>query len=535
MRDSNQPESAPLRQEHADNSSLSVEPEAGKPHLVPCPFCSEQIQPTARKCRHCGEWMQQVPGPAAKLRAWSAVTLHPQASKPVVIYASGLFAAFFMPWVQLFGFGMSGYNLGQLGSYGNYSWIIPLLAGATILVSLLGANNRVLGAISGIVPLGALLYGVLRLSSGGGAQVTRGVLEIAQHVLSIGAYLTIIFSVALITAAFRQGSAIVVGMIALFMYSALHIAPSRTSSGTILSRSTPARDDTASKLQRGGIAFNEGNSLYRAQDYRAAAAKYEEALAADRSIGSRGAYFLLGNSYDNMSQRSRRGDAADSMLLTKAVDNYNKAAELDQDPKHRQLALQYLVAAYGTNKLNEPTKAGALLQKMIREDPSDLGNYFQLAQLYENSGAYDAAEQVLTRAKDAKPSDPRVYTTLAGYYNRRQQFGKTIDTLEQRTAKEPNNPELYYTISTLYWHKVSRDALLSDAEKKSFVAKGIQAVDHALQIKPDFAEALIYKGLLLRLQANLENDLGKQQVLLKEADRLRDKAQQLKNLSGLTR
>jgi hypothetical protein len=45
------------------------------------------------------------------------------------------------------------------------------------------------------------------------------------------------------------------------------------------------------------------------------------------------------------------------------------------------------------------------------------------------------------------------------------------------------------------------------------------AVDHALQLKPDYVEAIVYKGLLLRLQANLEKDPAKQQQLLKDATR----------------
>ena len=123
-------------------------------------------------------------------------------STPVLICAFGILAAFFMPWVQIMGAGMSGYNLGQLGSYGNYAWLIPILAGGTILLSFAGINNRGAGAFTGIVPLGALAYGLLRLSSEGGADATNGVFQVAEHVLSIGVYLTIIFSVAIIIAAF---------------------------------------------------------------------------------------------------------------------------------------------------------------------------------------------------------------------------------------------------------------------------------------------------------------------------------------------
>ncbi len=135
------------------------------------------------------------------------MNLNPQSSKPVLVCAFGLLAAFFMPWIQLIGVGMSGYNLGQLGSYGNYAWVIPILAGATILLSFSGYNNRGVGAISGIVPLVAILYGLIRIAGEGGDRATQGVLEVAGHILSIGAWLTIILSVAIIISAAEKSPA----------------------------------------------------------------------------------------------------------------------------------------------------------------------------------------------------------------------------------------------------------------------------------------------------------------------------------------
>jgi tetratricopeptide (TPR) repeat protein len=279
-------------------------------------------------------------------------------------------------------------------------------------------------------------------------------------------------------------------------------------------------------------AFKAANQAYQQQDYRKAGEFYEETIVADPNLNA--AYFFLGNSYDNQYKPSKKGEAANDALLEKAVDNYQKAAEklsasaAPEDKKLGTLSLQYLVAAYGADKLNDPAKAEPVVQRMIQLEPTEPSNYFALAKIYEDAGAYEEAEKVLQQAKQAKPTDPAVYMTLAGYYNRQGHFEKTIEALEERAAKEPNNPEAFYTIATYYWDEAYRDFKLKEAEKREFVGKGVEAVDHALQIKPDYMEALVYKNLLLRLQANLEKDPAKQQQLIKDADKLRDKAQELR-------
>jgi tetratricopeptide (TPR) repeat protein len=279
-------------------------------------------------------------------------------------------------------------------------------------------------------------------------------------------------------------------------------------------------------------SFKAANQAYQQQDYKKAADLYEDAVAADPNLAQ--AYFFLGNSYDNQFKPSRKGEAANDALLQKAVDNYQKAAEKlsasdkPEDKKLGKLSLEYLVAAYGPDKMNDPAKAEPVVQKMIQMEPGEPANYFQLAKIYEDAGAYEEAEKVYQQAKQAKPNDPAVYMQLAGYYNRQGAFDKTIEALEERASKEPNNPEAFYTISTYYWDKAYRDFKLKDTEKRDYVQKGVEAVDHALQIKPDYMEALVYKNLLLRLQANLEKDPSKQQALIKQADQLRDKAQELR-------
>jgi tetratricopeptide (TPR) repeat protein len=278
--------------------------------------------------------------------------------------------------------------------------------------------------------------------------------------------------------------------------------------------------------------FKEANQAYQQQDYKAAADKYELAVAADPNLNS--AYFYLGNSYDNLYKPSKKGEPANDSLLEKAVQNYQRAAEklaagsTKEDKDLARLSLKYLVSSYGADKLNDPARAEPVVQRMIQLDPSEPENYFALAKIYEDAGAYENAEDILVKAKAAKPKDPAVYKTLAGYYNRQGQFEKTVKELEDASAADPKNPESHYTIAVFYWDAAFRDARLKEAEKKDYVQKGLNEIEKALQMKADYIDAIVYKGLLLRLQANMEKDAAKQQALLKEATQLSDKANTLR-------
>jgi tetratricopeptide (TPR) repeat protein len=276
------------------------------------------------------------------------------------------------------------------------------------------------------------------------------------------------------------------------------------------------------------IVGEDGHRFYRAGDWQAAIGKYEEALRLDPdNIDIR---FYLANSYDNLYRPSRKGEPANDAYLTMAIDLYRQVGERHPDPKMKRLALEYLVAAYGSDKLNDPTQAEPVVQQMIQLDPNEAANYFVLADIYEDSGKYELAEQTFLKAKEIGPNDPAVHTQLAAFYNRQGDFEKTVAALNERIRIEPNNAETYYTVATYYWDKAYRDFRLTAAQKMQYAQDGIRAADKALEIKSDYMEAIAYKNLLLRVQASLEKDPVRQELLLREADALRDRATELRKL-----
>jgi tetratricopeptide (TPR) repeat protein len=273
--------------------------------------------------------------------------------------------------------------------------------------------------------------------------------------------------------------------------------------------------------------FKDGNLLYAQKDWKRAAEKYEAVVVHEDAFNNfpqlATAYFFLGNSYDQLYKPAKQNDPANDAYIQKAIENYRKAADKNVDPAWKKSALQYLSAAYGSDKLNDPVKAEPVYQEIIALEPKEPGNYMALAKLYEDAGRYDDAEAQYNKAKEVKPNDPSVLAGIAAYYNRQGDFPKTIAALEQAAALEPNNPEGYHRVGVFYWDKTRGDFRLSPAEKRDFIQKGLAMEDKALSLNPDYMEAMTYKNILLRLQANIEKDPVKQKQLLDEADRLRNK------------
>jgi tetratricopeptide (TPR) repeat protein len=283
--------------------------------------------------------------------------------------------------------------------------------------------------------------------------------------------------------------------------------------------------------------FKDANTLYGQQDYRKAAAEYEEAIKAKPDLNA--AYFYLGNSYDNLYKPARRGESVNDSYLDEAVKNYQQSIErlasaTDEPSKQlRKRSLQYLAAVYASDKKNEPEKAEPVVKQLIAMDPKDASNYIGLAKIYEDAGQIDKAEEVLKQAEGAAPNDVGVITQIAEFYNRKgDSFEAAMAKFDQVTQLEPTNPQAFYNVALRYEEVVRKDYRLNAAKKTEYLKRGVSAIDKALAIRPDYFEALTYKNLLLRQQALLERNPKRQKELIDEADKLRNRAMEVQNLKA---
>ena len=166
------------------------------------------------------------------------------------------------------------------------------------------------------------------------------------------------------------------------------------------------------------------------------------------------------------------------------------------------------------------------LKRKLAAEPSNPAHYVALATALERRGAAAEAEATWMAARTSVPTAD-VIRQIAGFYNRQGQFDRTIAMLEEVAALTPNDAAGYHLIGTYYQEKIQKDNKLAHQDRWTYTLQGIAAEDRALALKPDYVEALVYKNILLRQQANLEADPGQRKLLLAEADALRNRAIEL--------
>ena len=119
------------------------------------------------------------------------------------------------------------------------------------------------------------------------------------------------------------------------------------------------------------------------------------------------------------------------------------------------------------------------------------------------------------------------YLELAALAQRQGRFDDTIEALRGAAALEPQEAEPQHRIATYYWEHAMRDPTLDAAARLASIKEGIAAEDRALALKPEYLEAMTYKNILLRMQANLSSDAVEQKRLIAEADALRSRVMQV--------
>jgi tetratricopeptide (TPR) repeat protein len=200
---------------------------------------------------------------------------------------------------------------------------------------------------------------------------------------------------------------------------------------------------------------------------------------------------------------------------SKAMESYKRGLHLDPDASFawRSLGLSAL-ALYRpgeAEKRNQEYADTAIqaFQKFLAENPDDTKIEDYLMATYVNAGKYDEALQYIEQRNQKKPEDAPKFTQAK--FNILAKAGRLDDALQQANQLSPaDKPAALYSIGTSAWQKVYQDKGTLNAEAKSkLIDMGLSVEKQAMDLKPDYSDAMFYYGLLFREKSKLETDGAK--------------------------
>jgi tetratricopeptide (TPR) repeat protein len=217
-----------------------------------------------------------------------------------------------------------------------------------------------------------------------------------------------------------------------------------------------------------------------------------------------------------------------------AVEDFKQAEELDPDLLNARLYLatayasQYIPGAPSPENMSHGQAAIDEYRHVLERDANNLNAIDGLASIeYQMAG---------------QPFDPKKFDE-AKQYN------------EKHIALKPNDPVPYYSIGVIDWamayrgntelradyNKAHINKQVKDTEplppdvRKDYIDKyqamvddGIASLKKAIELKPDYDDAMTYLNLLYRRKADMVESSAERDQLTKEADDLLDKVKEIK-------
>jgi tetratricopeptide (TPR) repeat protein len=282
-------------------------------------------------------------------------------------------------------------------------------------------------------------------------------------------------------------------------------------------------------------AFQDGNKLYKLEKYKEAIVLYQRAVTLDPDFAE--AHFYLANANQAL-YRPGKPSPENTAHLETALSEYLKALELNKaknagQRELRRHTLEALIGIFSEEPKKDYEKARGYAEDLVRDHPDAPLSLFALGALYEKFQKISEAEAAYKRAFELNPQNVSACGALAAFYNKpnwnsHSRFDDAIGTMEKCAGLQPNDPVGYYKLSTFYWDKGYRDTDISEAQKLTYAEAGLKATDRALTLQPDYCDALIYKGLLLRVKAQVTANFRLREKLVDEAEAVRKLAVECK-------
>lgn len=225
-------------------------------------------------------------------------------------------------------------------------------------------------------------------------------------------------------------------------------------------------------------------------------AVYERFTAAHPDFAP--ARLALGRYYQRLAEqitdRSPSAEATRKRHLENAATHYRRAADVASTDADGALALAGLIDVLDAGHLKRVDEAETVARSAIARYPDQPLLVAGLLRLVLPTPDVAANDEVRLRARQAVPA----------------------------------RPDARYVLGAFLWEVVNRTPDMPRDAARRILADASAALDDAIKLKPEYVEALMYKSLVVRLQATrVEQDAARRKALLAEADRLAERAKAL--------
>jgi tetratricopeptide (TPR) repeat protein len=205
-----------------------------------------------------------------------------------------------------------------------------------------------------------------------------------------------------------------------------------------------------------------------------------------------------------------------------AIERFKEAVELDPQLKNAKL---YLATAYAQQFIpgvespeNMRTAELAIEQysKVLENDPRDLTSLKGIASLYFNMKKFDKSKEYHRKVLEVDPNDPETYYSIA-----------VIDWTESYALRMEKRAGLgLQPTEALKDKKVCAELVQANSGR---VEEGIDLLKRAIDIRPDYDDAMAYLNLLYREKADYQCENPEMRAdLLKMADEMVEKTMAVK-------
>lgn len=200
-----------------------------------------------------------------------------------------------------------------------------------------------------------------------------------------------------------------------------------------------------------------------------------------------------------------------------AIEHFRRAVELDNGLKNAKLYLatayaqQYIPGVDSPENIQNANSAIDQYKSVLDQDPKNVNSVKGIAYLYLQMKKFDDAKSYYHKAIDLDPNDPEAYYSV-GVIDWTQAYQPRMEE-RAKLGLKPDEP--------LKDKKVCSD--LRDAQG-AVIEDGMDNLNKALQIRPDYDDAMAYLNLLYRERADRECDqLDQRAADTKTADEWSDK------------